>query len=325
MSAQIDSERFRLLRENEGEFTLLEVNRLDKGKTGEGIVWDFSRAEILSSQNVYISTADSLFALNILRNTYICSLKDNLLNWTGFENRITKLTDSIGSPAIRYPFVYGDSLRGRINLSGHYSTDLQCMETGEIIHRSDACGTLIMPDDTLRNILRVTTVRLTRTLIADTVSTDIMAAVADSLPIVEQTDYRWYSSRYLLPVAFRSDIRLISGDSISEAGSISFISETAYLSHPEPEEDNEDLNTPYRSSRFYNNENTVVTRKGDGSIEIRYGLDSVHDHIEINICDLSGILYHHSEYEQMTPGFHTASIPMTGAPAGQYLLIINKR
>ncbi len=257
-----------------------------------------------------------------MRNIYRFLHDGKMFRCFSRENRLTKLSDSVGFPVISLPLEYGGSICGNIDMSGRYSTDTRCMETGTISHRADACGMLILPDDTIRNVLRVKTELRTKSLIGDTVSRDIYDAMADSLPEFFQTDYCWYNDRYALPVARRSDMKIVQSDSTVWVSSHCFILESAYLSKPEHDDLTEPRNEREELSGKPTNGNVVINKQSDGSIEIQYRLDREVSAIETTICDLAGRVCYHSTSNDGGLGYHSETINMPGAPSGRYLLVV---
>lgn len=322
----LDYSLFLRLSAGEEEHAVVEVDGIDAGAAGDGCVWDFGGPEALCVHKVQTAGEDSVLAVTFMRNVYRYCLDGPVLRWQGFENRLTKLADSVGAPVMRFPFEYGDSIVGPINMEGRYSTDTQCMESGTLLHVADARGTVILPDDTIRNVLRVKTVRSTRTLIADSVDRAIMDAMADSLPVYVQTDYRWYSDRFALPLARRSDMTLVYGDSAVALGSLSLILEAAYLSVPSEEsrEDNGDDDAPgnYTQRRTQQSGGAVIGRHADGTIEVQYRLGAGAAMLETTVCDLGGRVYYHSSAENVEAGYRSETMALPGAAPGQYMLVV---
>lgn len=322
----LDYSLFLRLADGEEEYAVVEVDRIDAGASGEGCVWDFSGVEALCVNKVQTAGEDSVLAVTFMRNVYRYCLDGKVLRWQGFENRLTKIADSVGAPVMRFPFEYGDSISGPINMVGRYSTDTQCMEAGTLCHVADARGTVIVPDDTIRNVLRIRTVRSTRTLIADSVDRAMMDAMSDSLPVYVQTDYRWYSDRFALPLACRSDMALVYGDSTVAIGSLSLLLESAYLSvlSEESREDSGDDDTPgnYTNRHPQQSGGAVIGRHADGTIEVQYRLGGGAAMLETTVCDLAGRVYYHLSAENVEAGYRSETIAMPGAAPGQYLLVV---
>lgn len=305
-----------------GIYGVFEVNDLAPGASGRDCIWDFSGAETLCLHKATVAAEDSLIALSFMRNIYRFRTDGEVIRCYCHENRLTKLCDSIGFPVMYMPLAYGDSISGNIDMSGRYSTDTRCMETGTVSHRAEACGTLILPDDTIRNVLRVKTEIRTKTLIADTVSRAVFDAVADSLPEFVQTDYCWYSERFALPVAWRSDMKLVQADSTVWVSSQSFILEPAYLS----EHVHDGRRTPWSEGDGLSEKqsvgNVTINAQANGSIEIQYRLGREVTVLETTVCDLAGRVCYHSKCCDTGFGYHTETINMTGAPSGRYLLVV---
>lgn len=320
----LDNSLYIRLADGEGVHAMIEVDRMDAGASGDGCVWDFSGAEALCTHKVQTAAEDSVLAVKFMRDIYRYKLDGDVVRWYSFENRLTKMEDSVGVPIMRFPFEYGDSLSGRIDMLGRYSTDTQCMETGAIRHMADARGTLILPDNTIGNVLRVKTVRSTKTMIADTVNRTVFDAKADSLPTFVQTDYRWYSDRFVFPVARRSDMALAYGDSTVVLGSLCLIQESAYFPvRAEEKHDNREGDDSYNTDRRMREEGAaVIKRLADGSIEVQYRVDGGSGMLETTICDIAGRVYYHSSADNVGIGYRSEIISMYGAPAGQYLLVV---
>lgn len=190
------------------------VNNAQPGISGRDAVWEFSdketgRAHIL----LYTADRDTLSAAD--GGTFWRTvLRDETLLLTGYENRHTFIEYNEPLPLIRYPFSYGDSIRGSFHGRGVWCDRTYMRVWGDGVTRADGEGTLILPSgDTLRHVLRLHSVRRTWHITYDTIrvwgsllkvvrqedSRGLEMNASKTTPVVSET-YAWYAPGWRYPV-----------------------------------------------------------------------------------------------------------------------------
>ncbi len=92
----LDNSLYIRLADEEGEHAMIEVDRMDAGASGDGCVWDFSGAEALCTHKVQTAAEDSVLAVKFMRDIYCFRFDGDVVRWYSFENRLTKIEDSVG-------------------------------------------------------------------------------------------------------------------------------------------------------------------------------------------------------------------------------------
>ena len=193
----------------------------DPGLNGEGVLWDVSRMETVNAKYrlSYGAVANNA---NVISGTehntrYYYRQSDDSVLICGYENNTTKVSYDRPEVFLVFPMKYGDKTSGWFDGTGSYCEKYRLRSFGTYATEADALGMLILPDgDTLRNVIRVHTVRRAEEKVYKDVSTDsAMLHLADSLRYTRdsvslhlQNDsnvtvtgtYRWYAAGYRYPV-----------------------------------------------------------------------------------------------------------------------------
>ena len=196
------------------------------GNAGNSEIWDFSQAAIQkSSNNVYFS-ADSLSHIFMTDNygkLYFKMINDSLKIYK-YENRLTKINYFKNKLAVRYPFMYGDSISSTFEGFGFYCSDHYIRVRGQVNVQADGCGKLILPDnDTINNVLRISTITSTA------MAMDIDFATIDSTNLKQEIEekHEWYGMGYRYPLC--TIIQRTSYSNMEPIGT----NQTAYILLPE--------------------------------------------------------------------------------------------
>ena len=173
-----------ILRKQQTEF-------VNTGNGGEGRVWDLSDIEvvnpghkvrILAKRDTADTAADTVMTVESRMRRYTLQRGDSLLT-VGTENALSLVRYQQPELSLRFPVSYGDS-----TASIFYGTASWCERTysrvyGESRVVADAAGTLVTPDgDTLRQVMRVHTLRTTGARMLPVSTEPGMRALIDSLP-----------------------------------------------------------------------------------------------------------------------------------------------
>ena len=183
-------------------FNKWQTEWLEPGTASDSAVWDFSQAIVRSEHHpvLYLSFGDSAlvrFEGGVQYSYTVCG--DSVL-WMGYENPTTKAGDSIPPLAMRFPMDYGDSIATPLYFKGDYCGNNALAMNGMHKTIADGLGTLILPDDTIRKVMRIRTeytakVKIDRSMNMNPISEN------DTLLSKTVTAWRWYSSDYRYPLA----------------------------------------------------------------------------------------------------------------------------
>ena len=158
---------------------------------GDGRVWDLSgievvnprhKARILAKRDSADTMADTVMTIESRMRRYTLQRGDSLLT-VGTENVLSLVRYQQPELSLRFPVSYGDS-----TASIFYGTAAWCERTYSRIYgasrvKADATGTLVTPGgDTLRQVMRVHTLRTTGTRLLPVSTEPGMRALIDSLP-----------------------------------------------------------------------------------------------------------------------------------------------
>jgi hypothetical protein len=215
-----------------------QVQYKDPGRSGENVLWDFSKLSSINDQytlvyslpaligdSVYIMGKDTIPAGEAEENElitgtehytmYYYRLKDNRLWILGHENPTNLLQYINPMLSAAYPLAYGENHRENYASRGTYSSNQAFSTGGNIEIQADAKGMMILPsDDTLKRVLRIKTVQTIRengNLQTQTI----------------QENYKWYVHGYRYPV-FETVKTTVTADSV-ETGHF----ETAFFYPPQ--------------------------------------------------------------------------------------------
>ncbi|MBQ6202758.1 MAG: hypothetical protein IJK46_01525 [Prevotella sp.] len=169
-------------------------------------------------------------------------LKGNSLLLTGTENRLMHIDYSLPETWLRFPMSLGDSISGLFEGKGQYCERLFIRKAGRYTTKADALGSLVMENsDTLHNVLRLKTERITTTLAQPLDSMLGLYGILDSIPILGNdsilslmtTDIkavRTVIMRYYVPGCRYPVLETCEAGSVAENGSPNQF--TAFYSSP---------------------------------------------------------------------------------------------
>ena len=216
---------------------------------GEGRVWDLSGIEVVnprhkarilakrdSADTMADTMADTIMTIESRTRRYTLLRGDSLLT-TGTENVLSLVRYQQPELSLRFPASYGDS-----TASVFYGTAAWCERTYSRIYgvsrvKADATGTLVTPDgDTLRQVLRIHTRRVTGARLLPVGTEPDMRALIDSLPpftadsariclaadtsqgmVAEEEICQFYATGYRYPVFETRRTVNAQGDATEEA------------------------------------------------------------------------------------------------------------
>ncbi len=166
----------------------------NEGPSGANVTWDFSNLTASTTRGVTIQEADNpdfpnadIFYSQVGTYSYFGTTNDAFVYWGIFTDQaVIAYTD--GEDQVRFPLTYGDSYSD--TFSGSYeSFGMTFDREGTVNVEADAYGTLITPDATYSNALRIQIVRNT---------TDYQDGTPSGSTV--DTIYYWYAGDINFPV-----------------------------------------------------------------------------------------------------------------------------
>ncbi len=140
-----------------------QVKYKDPGRSGENVLWDFSR---LQEENPEYHLKYSLWGRDSLltgtehQTMYRYRLSGDSLFCLGYENPTTLMRYASPEVLLHFPFHYKDQIKTHFSGEGIYGERLYLSSMGTNQTIADAYGTLVLPNkDTLWNVLRTRTVK----------------------------------------------------------------------------------------------------------------------------------------------------------------------
>jgi len=150
------------------------------------ILADLQNIEVIGGNNVENMEwgMDSLIAIdNTGMNKYW--LKGDSLLLVGTESRLMHIDYAQPEVWLRFPMSLGDSIQGLFEGKGQYCERLFLRKIGRYTTKADAWGALIMENsDTLHNVLRIQTERITTTLAQPLDNILATYGTLDSIPLL---------------------------------------------------------------------------------------------------------------------------------------------
>ena len=181
-----------------------EVEDISTGAEGDCVIWDMSDFSVRDHshriRNVVLGdTLNLRFEGN---GIYHYLIKGDSLFWKGYESSRTMFRDSVPMLIGAYPIEFGSQSSSPFYWHGSYCGENALAMAGNVTSICDGRGTLILPSDTLTDILRVKTtinakVRASKWAREDTP----VDTICDSLLRKEEIAYYWFSPVYRYPIA----------------------------------------------------------------------------------------------------------------------------
>lgn len=316
------------------------VEAVEVGARGREAVWDMSHAVVVEDGCTmrFFNSGDSVVARIEGRQQWVYEIKGDSVLLRSQETALSNLTDSMPALKMVFPLSYGDSISSPIYYRGKYSGNNAIATAGFYTMVVDGEGTLIMPDDTIRNVLRIHERLDEKVNVSPWAKERIISADEDSLMRHVCDTYSWYSSDFRYPLAQITKHRFYNGANLTREG------ETAYLCPPETQlyalgdvrqqrqmKSPANPNTTWGYGHYpYNNfdytdmneqmlvdkANAVAINVADGHIDVTISTNSSMN-TEVILSDLQGRVYGSSR-GNVVHSFDTSHLPQ-----GSYLLYIN--
>lgn len=312
-----------------------EVSFIDPGDGGERCLWDFSHViqADRESRIRYRVPSDTLLFCFGSKMQSVSMLKGDSVFLKQYENRLSLMRDSIDCIFMRYPMSYGDVIESPYCFTGVYGRHNSLIADGTIRTEADGYGTLVVPGDTLYNVLRVR-----RKIDADVFVGKLQEADRDTPATSSQFHYcrdfyQWYSDGYRYPLV-ESDVSVFYyNESEISANHVS------YLYTPEMQEYDLANSRGMKNDRLLKLRNNDKQAAGhdydvhtgkierldaaysDGtSIEINYKVVSGDVDVEATLFDVEGRIYGHIEPHVISEGTVYERLECGKLRYGRYIL-----
>ena len=309
---------------------------------GHDVVWDISQYSPGESHSLLLTGSDSLSIATENGTSWRTTFHVDTLLLTGFENRLCLVEYDRFLPLLRYPFSYGDSIKGQFHGLGTWCGRRFMRVWGHGITRAENEGTLILPGgDTLRHVLMTRSVRRTYHITYDSIHTwealrqavardsrDGMADTAGIAPVVSETR-SWYAPGWRYPV-LRVDQ---SSDPLGSATltlmytpeaqqELDYDMANALVRQPLTMQGGSGL--PEGEQKDSSNSMTSHTIGYDSStntVTVTFSLLRPAS-VSLLLSDVTGVVWRSTEQSYDVDGTYTLSLSCLGLPHGQYALRI---
>ena len=290
---------------------------------------------------------DSLIAIDNGGMRKYCLKGDSLL-LVGTENRLMHIDYAQPEVWLRFPMSLGDSIHGLFEGKGQYCERLFLRKIGRYTTKADALGSLLMENsDTLHNVLRIQTERITTTLAQPLDNMLAIYGTLDSIPLlgndsimrliatdgrsVRTVTQRYYASGSRYPVLETCETSIVGEDE-------PVVQTAAFYCSPYSQASLASANRtiPAKSTKRQND--ASIADNHDKSFSYSLDIDTSGKIINVNcgfsgtsegsvplkllLCNQQGILYRQS-YGQLHQGVRERlSLCYAGLHNGSYVLYI---
>jgi len=194
-----------------------QVEYKDPGRSGENVIWNFSKlkpvneeyaltysAPLLLRDSIYIMGKDTIPKEEINEGDliigkehytrYFYRIKNDTLLCLGHQNSLNRIYHNQPYIVIPYPFDYTQKTSKDYSTEGLYSSKERISTQGNIQVQCDAYGMMVLPSgDTLHHVLRTKALQVIK-------EADSLRMTLDNPLNMEVETYRWYVKGYRYPV-----------------------------------------------------------------------------------------------------------------------------
>lgn len=174
------------------------VEFADPGKSGENVIWDFSKLDCTGNKisniiettglNDNTSLNKSNVAIESDNTIFFYTINQNELVYNGLTTNRSVVVFDTPIHRMKYPFTYGNSFESTFTGHGTYGGTSETFVNGDIHIEADGNGTIVLPNGILNNVLRVKT------------QSRIMEISECSFEETITTKYLWYAQNERYPV-----------------------------------------------------------------------------------------------------------------------------
>lgn len=304
-----------------------EVPYFSSGLPGDDVMWDFSMLDPIRDYPIeYFCDTDSVVLKGIepeIMYKYVSQI--DTLKLIGYENPQTYMCYTEPVVLLTYPFSYGDSLRTFFRGIGVYCLKNGIRTRGSVSVDADAYGSIILPDDTINDVLRLHVIKsgsVNMNILSDTTVFD-----PDNLKQEIEERYQWYARGYRYP--------LFETISTSYYNNMEYISsyQKAYACFPAEQHllgdsiNEEIMLKDSVSCGSYDNvgENDIIhysVETNGSNVIVNYDLDSSAN-ITSLICNQMGFVFRRNSVFQSAGDDYSLNIDCSGLRKGVYILYLN--
>lgn len=316
------------------------VEAIDAGVRGREAVWDMSHAILVEDGCAmrFFNSGDSVVARIEGKQQFVYEIKGDSVLLRSQETALSCLSDSLPALKMVFPLAYGDSICSPVYYRGKYCGNNAIATAGIYSMVVDGEGTLILPNDTVRNVLRIHERFDEKVNVSPWAKARIISADDESLLRHVRDTYSWYSCDFRYPLA------QITKDSFYNGASLTRVEEKAYLCTPEtqlyalgdvrqqrqmqaPQNPNilggygynpytDFSNSNMNNQMLVDKTNAVAINAGNGHVDVTTPANGGMN-AEVILSDLQGRVYGSSR-GKVAHSFDTSRLPQ-----GAYLLYVN--
>lgn len=340
--AQVVLDKALLLPANGDRVDRQRVEAFDAGERGREAVWDMSHVIVVEDGCTmrFFNSGDSVVARIEGKQQHVYEIKGDSVLLRTYETPLANFSDSLPALKMIFPLAYGDSICSPVYYRGKYSGTNAIASAGTYTMVVDGEGTLILPDDTIINVLRVHERFDEKVLVSPWAKPQVISADNDSLLRHVRDIYSWYSSDFRYPLLQLNQECFYSGASMTRKD------ETAYLCVPDVQlyalgnvRQQRQMQAPqapnnggygyssYNSYNDYSNSNinermladkanAVAINVADGHVDVTTSANGGMN-AEVILSDLQGRVYGSSR------GKTVHSFDTSHLPHGAYLFYVN--
>lgn len=279
--------------------------------TGKNCVWDFSNLSMDSAEiievNYFAPTTDTMhIGLHREKANYYYYCHQDTLWQTGYETSRTHVQYPVPIPMLRFPFEYGDTIKGKVLGNGQYCHLLSIHTEGTYFVTADATGQLLLQGMTVDSVLRLHTIMQYQ----DSRSKNTT---------IQEERYLWYSPYCRYPL-----LETLLVQVIKESDTVS-VSSTYY--YPQEQEDvqerkdvEQDLQIELADSLM--TEVSFMPNPVYTDLQVNYSLFRSAQ-VYISVHYNGGISTYQTPVRKEEEGTHSVTINMAGMPVGNYVVYIH--
>lgn len=247
---------------------------LNPGSAGDSAVWDFSHVTVLDENQGlrYIVLGDTLLVRceGGTMNTFL--LKDDSVLWKKSENRLSFFADSIAPLQMLLPMEYADSITTPFYMTGNYCGNYALAMAGHRTVHVDGRGTLILPADTIDDVLRMHIRSEARVSVSNNLDVRPLYTASDSIMDKTEDFFLWYAPMYRFPLAEVRMSIVEASDGTCQSSGVSFlcpplVQDYALGTHSMKVKRDDDDNNHHRSAAMINDLQDSYT---DGSVTVTF-------------------------------------------------------
>ncbi len=295
----------------------------DQGKA----VWDFSHA-IPKGESHYmqwINLGDSVFVKieNGMQSNF--RIQNDTLYWAGYENPLLRVEDSIAPIMAIKSSSKHNSITSAYHFKGMYCGNNYVGLIGHFAITTGGKGLLILPDDTLSDVMPVLITNKFSVKVSNTPQIDNMVSPPDNLLHITDSTTLWYSPDYRYPI-----VENLTRHYYSQGKLIKKNCQTYMCTPSEQEQAQTYTNTPQRIHKIKTGQNSnrtilPLTERTeidfDGTtvnVEVKCQETTT---VSVLLCDIQGHVWSH---QTMVPGERICKTTINTAmlPSGIYLVYV---